>query len=292
MNSRTNLLHSVLWMFGAMVSFTLMAVSGRELYSALDTFEIMFYRSLAGVIIVLSFSKYFGTLGEINLLNMRLHFVRNITHFGGQNCWFYAVALIPFSQLFAFEFSTPLFVVALAPIFLGEFLTKERILAASIGFIGIILVARPDLGALNWALLAAFFCPIFFAATAISTKLLTRKHSLTCILFWLVIMQAVFSFVCASWDFQIKIPSNEDMPFLIVVSITGLTAHLCMTQAFRLAPVTVVMPLDFARLPLISVIGYLFYDELLTWYIIVGSLLVFLGNYINIKSEERLEKNE
>ena len=279
-------------MFGAMVSFTLMAISGRELYSALDTFEIMLFRSIAGVIIVLSFAKYFGTIREINILDMKLHFIRNITHFGGQNCWFYAVALIPFSQLFAFEFSTPLFVIVLAPIFLGELLTKERVLAASIGFLGIVLVARPDFEVVNWALIAAFLCPIFFAATAISTKLLTRRHSITSILFWLVVMQTGFSFVCAFWDFQIKVPSEEDMPFLIVVSITGLTAHLCMAQAFRLAPVTVVMPLDFARLPLISVIGYLFYDERLTWYIIIGSLFVFVGNYINIKSEEKLEKNE
>ena len=72
MDTRSNLLHSVFWMCGAMASFTLMAISGRELYSALDTFEIMLYRSLAGVIIVLSFSKYFGTLGEINLLDMKL----------------------------------------------------------------------------------------------------------------------------------------------------------------------------------------------------------------------------
>tara|TARA_B100000579_G_scaffold308359_1_gene258061 strand:+ start:188 stop:481 length:294 start_codon:yes stop_codon:yes gene_type:complete len=94
------------------------------------------------------------------------------------------------------------------------------------------------------------------------------------------------------WDFTIRIPANEDMPFLVIVSITGLTAHLCMTQAFKLAPVTVVMPLDFARLPIISVIGYMFYNESLTWYILFGSVMVFLGNYINIKSEEKLEKND
>lgn len=132
-----------------MVSFTLMAISGRELYSALDTFEIMLFRSIVGVVIVLSFAKYFGTIREINILDMRLHFIRNISHFGGQNCWFYAVALIPFSQLFAFEFSTPLFVIVLAPIFLGELLTKERVLAASIGFLGIVLVARPDFEVVN-----------------------------------------------------------------------------------------------------------------------------------------------
>ena len=279
-------------MLGAMISFTLMAVSGRELFSSLDTFEIMLYRSLVGILLVLAFGKYFKTLHQIRVENLSLHFIRNISHFGGQNFWFYAIALIPFSQLFAFEFSTPLFIVFLAPIFLGELLTKEKLIAAAIGFFGIMLVARPDLNTLSWALIAAFLLPVCFAATAIATKLLTRKFSLTCILFWLVIMQTVFSIICAGYDFDIRIPTQTDLPFLLVVSVTGLTAHLCMTKAFSLAPVSVVMPIDFVRLPLISMVGYLFYNEVLTWYIILGSALVFVGNYINIKAEERTQINE
>ena len=288
----SQLTQSIFWMFGAMISFTLMAVSGRELFSSLDTFEIMLYRSLVGILLVLSFGRYYETLHQIRVENLSLHFIRNICHFGGQNFWFYAIALIPFSQLFAFEFSTPLFIVFLAPIFLGELLTKEKLIATAIGFLGIMLVARPDLNTISWALIAAFLLPVCFAATAIATKLLTRKFSLTCILFWLVIMQTVFSLICAGYDFDIRIPTQTDLPFLLVVSVTGLTAHLCMTKAFSLAPVSVVMPIDFVRLPLISVVGYLFYSEVLTWYIILGSALVFVGNYINIKAEERAQINE
>ena len=288
----SQLTQSIFWMLGAMISFTLMAASGRELFSSLDTFEIMLYRSLVGILLVLAFGKYFKTLNQIRVENLSLHFIRNISHFGGQNFWFYAIALIPFSQLFAFEFSTPLFIVFLAPIFLGELLTKEKLIAAATGFLGIMLVARPDLNTISWALIAAFLLPICFAATAIATKLLTRKFSLTCILFWLVIMQTLFSLICVGYDFDIKIPTKSDLPFLLVVSITGLTAHLCMTKAFSLAPVSVVMPIDFVRLPLISMVGFLFYNEVLTWYIVLGSVLVFIGNYINIKAEERMQSNE
>ena len=134
-----------------------MAVSGRELFSSLDTFEIMLYRSLVGIFLVLSFGKYYNTLKQIRVEKLSLHFIRNISHFGGQNFWFYAIALIPFSQLFAFEFSTPLFIVFLAPIFLGELLTKEKLFAAVIGFVGIMLVARPDLNVVSWALVQHFF---------------------------------------------------------------------------------------------------------------------------------------
>ena len=135
MTQVSKLAQSIFWMLGAMISFTLMAVSGRELFSSLDTFEIMLYRSLVGIFLVLSFGKYFNTLKQIRVAKLSLHFIRNISHFGGQNFWFYAIALIPFSQLFAFEFSTPLFIVFLAPIFLGELLTKEKLFAAAIGFV-------------------------------------------------------------------------------------------------------------------------------------------------------------
>ena len=149
----SHLAQSIFWMLGAMISFTLMAVSGRELFSSLDTFEIMLYRSLVGIFLVLSFGKYFNTLKQIRVEKLSLHFIRNISHFGGQNFWFYAIALIPFSQLFAFEFSTPLFIVFLAPIFLGELLTKEKLFAAAIGFVGIMLVARPDLNVVSLSLI-------------------------------------------------------------------------------------------------------------------------------------------
>ena len=130
-------------MLGAVVAFTSMAVAGREMAHELDTFEIMLYRSLLGIVIVLGVAKWAGTLGEINRRHMKLHVLRNLSHFTGQNLWFYAIALIPFAQLAAFEFSTPLWVAILAPVFLTERMTKTRIIAALIGFVGILLVAKP-----------------------------------------------------------------------------------------------------------------------------------------------------
>ena len=94
-------------MIGAMISFTLMAISGRALEAKLDTFEIMTYRSLFGIILVLVIARMAGTHTEIRRVRLGLHIVRNLFHFAGQNLWFYAILYIPLSQLFAFEFSTP-----------------------------------------------------------------------------------------------------------------------------------------------------------------------------------------
>ena len=170
-------LKAAFWMIGAMISFSLMAISGRELAPELNTFEIMFFRSLIGLVIVVTIGALAGTLPQIKTDRLGLHVLRNTAHFTGQNLWFLAVAFIPFSQLFALEFSTPLWVALLAPMFLGEALTRRRLLSVGIGFGGVLIVARPDLSQLDPAISAAMACAICFACSLMATKKLTIDQS-------------------------------------------------------------------------------------------------------------------
>ena len=114
-----------------------------------------------------------------------MHLVRNAAHFTGQNLWFYAVTLIPLAQVFALEFTSPIWVIVLSPLILGERLTPVRALAALMGFVGILIVARPSVDSLNPGVISAASCAIFFALTMMLTKRLTRQESITSILFWL-----------------------------------------------------------------------------------------------------------
>jgi drug/metabolite transporter (DMT)-like permease len=98
-------------------------------------------------------------------------------------------------------------------------------------------------------------------------------------------MQAVFGIVFAGWDMDIALPSAQSVPWLILIGFAGLIAHFCLTTALTLAPATVVVPIDFARLPAIAVVGMLFYSEPLDIYVLIGAVLIFGGNYINILSE-------
>ena len=283
--ARSEPIKAAVWMIGAMVSFTLMAIAGRSLAGHLDTFEIMMYRSFIGIFIVLFFGYFLQTLGEINLDKIRLHIVRNLMHFTGQNLWFYAVIFVPLSQMFAFEFSTPVWVAVMAPFLLSEKLTFSRILAASTGFLGILIVARPDFDQLGLPLIAAASCAIFFASTSVATKLLTRDQSVTCILFWLVVIQAIFGLITAGFDGDIAYPSGENVFWVVLVGICGLMAHLSITKALTLAPAIVVMPLEFLRLPLISVVGFFLYNEGFEWQVWVGALVILGANAINIRTE-------
>ena len=264
-----------------------MAVSGREISFELDTFEIMMYRSIIGLIIVLLLAKLFKTHREISTQNLSLHFYRNLSHFTGQNLWFYALTLIPFAQLFAFEFSVPLWVMLAAPFLLGERLTNIRIISILVGFIGILIVTRPWLAGLAPGIIPAALCAIGFACSVIFTKQLTQKVSITCILFWLTSMQLLMAVICAGYDGDISFPSSSNFIWIIIIGIGGLLAHFCITKALQLAPATVVTPIDFCRLPVIAAIGYVFYNEALDIFIIGGAIIIFIANYINIWSETK-----
>lgn len=280
-------LKAVTYMSGAIVSFSAMAVAGRAISFELDTFEIMLFRSLVGFMTVLMIGYFAGSLKQITRRHMGLHLMRNVSHFTGQNLWFFAITAAPLAQVFALEFTSPLWVLMFSPLLLGESLTRMRVVAALMGFIGILIVTRPTGDSLNIGVITAALSAIGFAGSAIFTKKLTRSETITCILFYLTAMQAVFGLICAGYDGDIAIPSIASLPWLVLIAFAGLLAHFCLTTALSLAPATVVMPVDFIRLPVIATVGMLFYAEAIDVWVFVGAAIIFAGNYMNIWSETR-----
>ena len=277
-------------MIGAMISFTVMAIAGRALAPVLDTFEIMMYRSFIGIAIVVGLAVYNRKLHEIPTRRIGLHTTRNLFHFIGQNLWFYALVYIPLSQLFAFEFTNPLWVAILAPFFLGEKMTATRVFSFVLGFVGILIVARPESAPIGFATFAAAMCALMFAFTTISTKHLSKTESTTAILFWLTALQGLFGVICAGYDLDIALPTGVAALWAVLVGICGLIAHFCITTALKLAPATVVAPLEFARLPLVAVVAWVLYGEPLVAAIFIGAGLVFVANYLNIRAENQANK--
>lgn len=275
-------IRAAFWMTGAIASFTSMAVAGREVSFELDTFEIMLYRSLVGMVIVIIIGAATGRLAEARTQRLRLHAFRNLAHFAGQNLWFFAITVIPLAQVFALEFTTPIWAIFLSALFLGERITRYGIIAAGLGFLGILLVARPEVGGANAGVFAAAIAAVAFATTAVCTRSLTKTETIYTIMFWLTVLQAILGLVFAGFDGDIAAPSAATAPWLLLIACAGLLAHFCLTNALSIAPASIVMPLDFARLPVVAIVGMLLYDEPLELVIFIGAALIFLGNYINI----------
>lgn len=281
------LAQSALWMIGAILSFTTMAIAGREAMAAYDTFELMTYRSALGVIIVAATLGLTGKWQQVRRERLPLHLLRNSAHFIGQNLWFLAVSLAPLAQVIALEFTSPIWLILLAPFLLGEPLTTRRLLAVGLGFVGVLLVARPDTSGLGIGTLAAAASAIFFALTNIATKRLTVMESTSSIMFWLTAMQLVFGAVLALHDGEMEPLHMEYAPYLLLVGLAGLSAHFCLTTALSLAPAALVIPIDFGRLPLVALLGWLLYAEPFTIWLALGGGLILAGNYINIVSSRQ-----
>ncbi|MEZ5912013.1 MAG: DMT family transporter [Paracoccaceae bacterium] len=275
-------------MTGAIAAFSAMAIAGRTVSAVHDTFEIMTVRSFIGIAIVVSIAAARGRLHQIRARRLGLHLTRNLFHFTGQNLWFWALTVIPLAPLFALEFTAPIWVMILAALFLGERLSARRIGLACLGFIGILVVTRPNFDSLNAGMAAGALAAICFAVTALFTKRLTRTEPILSILFWLTVMQAGFGTAMVLSDGVATLPTASTLPWLVLIGCTGLLAHYCLTTALSLAPAAVVMPVDFARLPVISLIGMAFYGEALDLWVFAGAALILIANYYIITEKPRI----
>ena len=274
-------------MTGTLLSFSAVAVSIRELSGAIGVFDILALRNIAGIVILVSVAIAFPKLREgFYPRRMGLHLQRNVIHFFGQYAWALGVTLLPLAMVFAIEFTTPAWVALFAFFLLGEKLTAPRLIAIALGFLGILVILRPAPGSLDPTGLIVLGAAICFALTTIATKRLTGTESTFAILFWMNVMQLPMNYIGADKLFFLQIPDLPLLP-LIGICVGGLSAHFCLTNAYRHGDAVIVVPLDFLRLPLIALIGWLLYTEPLDPFIFAGGALILVGILQNLLAERR-----
>ena len=283
---KPNLIGAALWMIGAVVSFSTMAVAGRAVFEELDVYQLMFYRSALGLPLILVFAAFGkGGLRQFRTRRIGLHIARNLSHLVGQFGWFFALAVIPLAQLFALEFTTPLWVTALAPLLLGESLTRMRLAAMALGFMGVLVVLRPGLADVSLGSIIMLIGAVGFAGSLMATKRMTVTEKPLTIIFYMTLIQTPVGLLLAINDLHWPTPVTG--LWLILVAILGFTAHFYIIRAFSLADAIVVAPIDFLRLPIIAAVGVLIYGEALELWVFVGGALVLVGNYGNLMAEHR-----
>lgn len=277
---------AALWMVGTLVSFLVMALGGRELSNGLGTAEILLYRSLIGAFILCVLLTRLG-FAQLRTAKLGVHTLRNIAHFAGQYGWFYGLAWIPLAEVFALEFTLPVWAAILAALLLGERITLPRLSAIGFGLVGMLIILRPGLAVIHPAAFAVLAGAACYALSHVTTRMLALADPPIAILFYMTVLQMPMALVTAlpggvAW------PEANAWPWLVTVGITALSAHYCMTKALTLTEATVVIPIDFLRLPLIAVVGFVFYAEPLSWPVLIGAGLMVLGNYINVRAERKV----
>ncbi len=275
---------AALWMVGALFSFLSMAIAGRELSAELNTFQILFFRSIVGLLIVSAVLTRFGW-HHVRTGRWGLHLIRNSVHYVGQFGWFFAISMIPLAQVFAIEFTIPIWTAVLAPFLLSERLTAMRGLVIAIGFAGILIILRPGMVPLELGAASALMAAIGYALSHTLTKKITRTDTPLAVIFYMTVMQLPMGAVPSLMDWTT--PSTAMLPWLVVVGASALSAHYCMARAFAHADAMVVVPMDFLRLPMVAMLGLMFYGEPLDPWVLAGAAVIFGAIILNIMSERK-----
>ena len=275
----------IFWMAGVLLSFSAMAVSIRALAHTFSVFEILAIRNAAGLLILLTLAAFRpGLRSSLLPRRMGMHAIRNSVHFTAQYAWALSITLLPLATVFALEFTNPAWLALLATWLLRERMTRSRAGAVILGFIGVAVILRPGVATFQPAALIILGAAFGFAVSSIATKKLITTETTFAILFWMNAMQLPMNLIGSSPTLVTRIEIGQALP-LLGVAIAGISSHFCLTNAFRHGDATIVVPLDFLRIPLIALIGYWFYGEKLDGFVFVGAIIIVAGIFWNLRAE-------
>jgi len=284
-SSSTRLGWLTLWMSGTLAAFILAAVSVRALSSSMNPFEMMTVRNAGGLVILFAMGALRSDLRHsVRFHRMALQGLRNLVHFGSQICWTLAITLLPFATVFALEFTIPAFVTVLAVLFLGERLTVSRASALAVCLVGVVVILRPGFAAFQPAMLLMVLGSLLFATAAVITKKLIVTEATFSIMVWMNLMQLPMNLAGSDPSFVFRLDLSMALP-LLGIAVAGLAVHYCLTNAFRCGDASIVIPMDFLRVPLIAIIGWMFYGEHLDAFVFAGAGLIVLGVLWNVRAE-------
>lgn len=285
--SQSPIIKAFLWMLVALVSFALMAVAGKELVKNIGTAQILFFRSLIGLLILSVIVSVIG-IKSIKSTSIKKHIARNTSHFIGQYSWFYGIAFIPLAEVFALEFTVPIWSAIAATILLNESITKIRIISIAFGLLGVLLILRPTTEIIHPAAIVVILGAMAYGLAHTLTRSIVQHDSPLSVLFYMCLIQLPVGllFALSSW----VMPVGIMWFWLLIVGVTALSAHYGMSKALSYADAMVVVPMDFFRLPLIMLVGLYFYNEAIEGLLFLGASIMLFGNYLNLKYE-RVKEN-
>lgn len=266
-------------MMGAIASFSLMAIAARELDGHIDKFELLAIRSIVGVVLLVIIMNVIKRPTLMYSQRTKIHFWRNLVHFIGQFLWLVAIGLLPLAEVFAIEFTMPLWVLIIAAVFLGERITKRKSVAVALGLLGVAIIVKPGQQLFSQGAIIMLIAAFCFAITHIVNKSLLRtEHPLT-IVFYMTLIQLPLGALLAGADWTM--PAPWMWPWVMAIALTGLSAHYCVSKAMQMTEVSVVISLDFLRLPLIATMGMMLYGESFDVAVLFGGALILAANLIN-----------
>ena len=277
----------------SIVLFSIMNIFIRKAAENLHVFEVVFFRNLLAFIVMLPILKSTG-LVAIKMNNTKLFFMRGFFGAIGMLAGFTSLTLIPLAQATAISFSKPIFITIGATIFLGEIIKARRIAAIIIGIIGMLIIVQPGVNSFSFGIMLAIIAALAGSLNALIVKKQTLTDTPQAIVTWMVIILIPITFIPAIpvWEW----PSFETWLYLWGIAIVGTLAHFSWTKSYSMADITSLQPIEFIKLPIMALLGWMMFSEIPGTWTWVGGLIIFMSTiYIShreAKATDSLKPND
>lgn len=268
----------------ALSGFSLLAIGIKELTDSLSIAQILFYRNLIALLVI-STIIFYKDKTAFQTRHLKQHALRNTAHFLGLYGWVFGIAFLPLAEVFALEFTTPIWTAIIAVLFLSEKLNLPRLISIALGFAGVLVILRPGIEIIHPASFAVLLGAVGYGLTHVLTKWLSRSDSPLTIIFYMTVVQLPLAmlFSLTNWQW----PEGIMWLWLVIIGLCGLFAHFSMSKAMTYADANVVVPIDYLRLPLIMLLGYWLYNEGVDLYLVLGAMMMLSGNLIGLSAEKK-----
>lgn len=270
----------------ACIFFSSMNAIIRHVSTEIDPLEIVFFRNFFGLVAMMPWLARKG-LGVMRTKRLGMIAMRSFWGFLAMATWFSALAIVPLSNAVALSFTAPLFAAIAAVLFLGEVIRMRRVTALAIGFAGTVVILRPGLDTIGWGEMLVIGSAATMALSIVTMKALTRTENPDSLVVWQTLMVAFVSVIPAlfvwSW------PSLEMWIWLFVLGVSASIAHVAFTRAFAMADTTYLMPFDYVRLPMVALLGWIFFSEVTDIWTWVGAAII-AGSSVYVAHRESLAR--
>lgn len=278
------------YMIASTASFSLMNSFIRFVSGEIDTTVIVFWRNFMCVFLLLPFMLRMG-YAQGNVKNafrtgrISSHLARAAIGLVGMETWFHCVSILPLNQATALSYTAPLFTTLFAALYLHEQITKPRLIALIVGFLGAMVILRPSPEHFDIRALWVMFATSMWAIAGMLVKSLTRTEPAIRIVFYMSAFMSLFSLPVALFHWQWL--SVHGWGVLLLIASASLGAQLFLARAYALAEVSSLMPYDFGRLIFTAIYAYILFGEtsdLTSW---IGAGIIIGAAILTSRSETR-----
>jgi len=275
------------WMLLTTLSFVGLSVSVRALSADMVPVQILFLRCLVGVILFLPWIMHSG-FQVLRTDKIGQHAIRSCFMGVGMVLWFSAIAALPLGDAIALHFTLPLFMIIFSAIFLRENVNKTRWISTLVGFTGVLIVLRPGFQVIGLAHVFVLLSGAFYGANHTITKFMSGTESANATAFYMNLM--ILPVVACALPFFWVMPEWHHIGWIILLGISGSTAHICLLRAMRYADASALAPIDFLRLVFAAIAAYFLFGDVSDFWTYVGASVIFLAAWYNTWWAHRIEK--